>query len=133
MKWPRSVGGRLSLALLLVVAGALGIVYLVVVPSLRARLVDARIGEVRADATAVRRAFDARPKDPDVISNSAARANVRLVRFQSQPPLLSVVDDSRQGPTNSADIAQDPLALEAATTSRPAAGPVKRDGQLYAE
>src|SRR5205814_3498209 len=62
-------------------------------------------------ATAVRRAFDARPKDPDVISNSAARANVRLVRFQSQPPLLSVLDDSRQGPTNSADVAQDPLAL----------------------
>ena len=89
MRWPRSVGGRLSLALLLVVAGALGIVYLVVVPSLKSRLVDARIGEVRAAATAVRRAFDARPKDPDVISNSAARANVRLVRFQSQPPLPS--------------------------------------------
>ncbi len=131
MRWPKSVGGRLSLALLLVVAGALGIVYLVVVPSLKARLVDARIREVRAAATAVRRAFDARPKDPDVISNSAARANVRLVRFQSQPPLLSVLDDSRQG--YSSDIAQDPLALEVGATSRPTSGTVTRDGQLYAE
>jgi len=132
MRWPTSVGARLALALLLVVAGALGIVYAVVVPSLKARLVDARIGEVRSAAAAVRRAFDASPKDPDVISNSASRANVRLVRFQNQPPLLSVLDDSRQG-ANSADIAQDPLALQAAATSRPASGTVKRDRQLYAE
>ena len=37
----RSVGGRLSLALLVVVAGARGIVYAVVVPSLQSRLVSA--------------------------------------------------------------------------------------------
>jgi hypothetical protein len=39
----RSVGGRLALALLLVVAGALAIVYVVVVPSYERSLVDARV------------------------------------------------------------------------------------------
>jgi hypothetical protein len=39
----QSVGARLSLALLLVVAGALGFVYLIVVPSLENRLVHAKI------------------------------------------------------------------------------------------
>jgi hypothetical protein len=38
----RSVGARLSLALLAVVTGALGLVYLVVVPSLKDRLVNAQ-------------------------------------------------------------------------------------------
>jgi hypothetical protein len=39
----RSVGAQLSLALLLVVAIALGVVYLTVVPSLRNRAVDTRV------------------------------------------------------------------------------------------
>jgi len=43
----RSVGGRLSIALLLVVAGALGIAYLVVVPRLQNRLVDSRLEELQ--------------------------------------------------------------------------------------
>ena len=39
----RSVGGRLALALLVVVGGALAIVYLIVVPSYQSSLVDARL------------------------------------------------------------------------------------------
>ena len=39
----RSVGGKLALALVLVVTGALTIVYLIVVPSYRQSLVDARL------------------------------------------------------------------------------------------
>ena len=42
----RSVGTRLSLALLLVVAAALGIVYLAVVPSLESRLENTRVAQL---------------------------------------------------------------------------------------
>ena len=42
MSWFRTVGARLSLALLVVVAGVLAFVYLIVVPSLQNRLVDSR-------------------------------------------------------------------------------------------
>jgi signal transduction histidine kinase len=42
----KSVGGRLSIALLLVVAGALGITYLVVVPRLENRLLDTRYSQL---------------------------------------------------------------------------------------
>ena len=44
----RSVGAQLSLALLLVVAIALGVVYLAVVPSLENRLVNTRVSQLRA-------------------------------------------------------------------------------------
>ena len=43
----RSVGGRLALALVVVVAGALGIVYLIVVPSYRHSLVNSRVSDLR--------------------------------------------------------------------------------------
>ena len=42
MSWFRTVGARLSLALLVVVAGVLAFVYLLVVPSLEHRLVGSR-------------------------------------------------------------------------------------------
>ena len=43
----RSVGARLSLALLLVVAGSLALVYLVVIPSLESRLIDSKVHQLR--------------------------------------------------------------------------------------
>ena len=42
-----SVGARLSLALLLVVAGSLALVYLVVIPSLESRLIDSKINNLK--------------------------------------------------------------------------------------
>ncbi len=44
----RSVGARLSLALVAVVAGALALVYVIVVPSLQQRLIDAKLNQLRA-------------------------------------------------------------------------------------
>ena len=41
------VGARMGLALLVVLAGALGLVYLIVVPSLQTRLVDSRLSQLR--------------------------------------------------------------------------------------
>src|SRR5213076_2495534 len=51
----RSVGGRLSLALLLVVAVALAIVYSLVVPSLESRLVNAKLSQLKRAAAVLGR------------------------------------------------------------------------------
>jgi hypothetical protein len=48
-----SVGARLSFALLLVLTGALSIVYLIVVPSLRSSLTNDRLDELHRNAQTV--------------------------------------------------------------------------------
>ena len=53
MSWFRTVGARLSLALLVVVAGVLAFVYLLVVPSLENRLVDSRQDQAATVASSV--------------------------------------------------------------------------------
>ena len=49
----RSVAGRLALGLLFVVAGVLAIVYLIVVPSYRAALVNTKLSSLEASLRAV--------------------------------------------------------------------------------
>ena len=51
----RGIRLRLALALVLVVAGVLGVVYLVVVPSLQAELVNAKLDQLEQDARTVAR------------------------------------------------------------------------------
>jgi hypothetical protein len=53
----RGIRLRLSLALVLVVAGVLGVVYLVVVPSLQAELVNAKLDQLEQDARTVARSY----------------------------------------------------------------------------
>ena len=48
---------RLAMALLVVVAGSLGVVYLIVVPSLEAELIDAKLDQLEEDARTVVRAY----------------------------------------------------------------------------
>ena len=47
----RGIRLRLALALLVVVAGSLGVVYLIVVPSLENELINAKLNQLEADAT----------------------------------------------------------------------------------
>ncbi|MGE5435187.1 MAG: hypothetical protein ACM3S3_10430, partial [Candidatus Doudnabacteria bacterium] len=83
----RTVGARLSLALLGVVALVLGLVYLIVVPSLKNRLVDTRLNDLSHAMSALLPEYKQRPKDPDFFSNAAASTNARVV-------LLTVVSQS---------------------------------------
>src|SRR3954466_11408740 len=82
----RTVGARLSLALLAVVALVLGLVYVIVVPSLQTRLIDARLNNLEQAQGALKTEF-AR-KDPDFYSTAAASTNARVV-------LMSVFSQSR--------------------------------------
>ena len=72
----RGIRLRLALALLLVVAGALGVVYLIVVPSLEAELVDAKLDQLEEDAKTVA---------PGLATNAEQAAAVRGVRVLGRP------------------------------------------------
>jgi signal transduction histidine kinase len=129
------VGARLSLALALVVAAALGVVYLIVVPSLEERLVDARRDEVRALLPTV---LSGLPADPfrweDYAGTTSFRTGARIVIYDVDsvsPTAVRVVADSR-GET-SQDVSNDPHVIEAAESLGVASGTVTKDDGRFAE
>ena len=135
----RSVGARLSLALAALVAGALGIVYLFVVPSLERNLVNAKLSQLEHVAPDLRQQLVRDPlwiHDPDYVGNASAAANARVVLFStltSAPtPALQAVGDSRQG-ASSVDVENDPVALRAATTLETQHGTLSRGDERFAE
>jgi signal transduction histidine kinase len=133
----RTVGGRLALALLLVVAGALAIVYVVVVPSYQRSLVNARLSDLdhtlhsimelsRSPGTALNQAW--------VEDEAAPLADARVVVFHVLPDgVLLDVADSNHG--NSHDMERsDPIALRAlAHPGHRLRGEVSRGEEHYAE
>ena len=132
----RSVGGRLALALLTVVAGVLVIVYLIVVPSYERSLENA---ELRSLATAMQRIVvknypaDQNERQP-FASEMAPLTNARVVVFdQISPrgPLEPVADSTLD--QSSASLEQDPVALAALEAPTLARGTVVREDQRYAE
>jgi signal transduction histidine kinase len=134
----RSVGARLSLALVLVVAGALGAVYVIVVPSLQRNLVHAKFAELRREAPPV--AQRAPVDDPIRIDNyvqqAAASTNTRVIVFQfltltSNGPSVRVSSDSNA--FDFEDVQEDRVAEQALLTLAPAEGVLTSDGRKYAE
>jgi signal transduction histidine kinase len=110
----RSVGARLSLALVVVVAAALGLVDLIVVPSLERNLIHAKIAQLEDAARGLARQIDpAETYNLDPVLQSAAQsANARisvLGSFDSKSMLN--VADSTLG--TAPDLLKDPIALRA--------------------
>jgi signal transduction histidine kinase len=138
MRFLRTVGARLSLALLLVVAIALGIVYLAVVPSLKSRLVNTRLSQLDAAALRLRPGLAAQyPLSQDFAETAAhstgARVMVFLVSFVPGGATVgSPIADSSQA-QSADDVTNDPVATRAAETGRPAHGTITHDDQRYAE
>jgi len=131
----RSVGARLSLALLLVVAAALGLVYAAVAPSLENRLVDSRLNDLERIAPALAREIAENPFDPDFFESAATTANARVVLLRPLsrvPPELSVAGDSRGG-RSSADVREDPLAVQTSRDLVSRRSTVSRGGERFAE
>ena len=124
----RSVGGRLALALLVVVAGALAIVYVIVVPSYRRSLVERRAQQLRtrsrcAAKRAARRASvlaDGRRAGRGERSPTTPSAGV--VVFSAAAVLDSVPPfaDSNRGTVDSTS-SDDPIAGAARRDRAPAA------------
>jgi signal transduction histidine kinase len=132
----RSVGARLSLALAVVVAAALAIVYVALVPTLERHLVNAKLQQLRRAAPGLRTQLsEADLTSVDFVTNAAASANARVVLFTpltQSPRTLNVFADSMQG-RNSSDVANDPIALAASTSLAPRSGTVHRGDEQYAE
>jgi signal transduction histidine kinase len=112
---PGGIRTRIALVVVGIVAGALGAAYLIVVPSLERRLVDARTEQLRQQAVALAQAL---PDDTllwqDRVEDFAVRTNSRVVAFDvlsKNQPALAPVADSRT--RSSQDVANDPVALAA--------------------
>jgi signal transduction histidine kinase len=133
----RSVGGRLALALLLVVAGVLTIVYLIVVPSYKTSLESNELSTLQR--VLLNRAVPTYPPEPwlkqQFASTLAPKINARVVVFNLQnatPALLVPYADSNvEG--DSTDVVNDPVAIDAIQLQTLARGAVTRKGQEYAE
>ena len=132
----RTVGARLSLALVLVVAVALGIVYVSVVPSLRSRLEHTRLSQLESSAQHLRpQARMQAPLFQDFADSTAHDIGARVVVFAgTQVPGGSTVGgpiaDSSQ---SSEEVTDDPIATRALNAGRLQYGVVRHRDDRFAE
>jgi len=132
----RSVGARLSLALGVVVLGALAIVWVALVPSLQNRLVNGRLEALATAARVTMRDSRNTQVDDDFVTEAGREAEARVVYFQPLTlglhPTIAVTADSARL-TVSDNIERDPVALQAETFPGVQRGEVTRGGIRYAE
>jgi len=121
---------KLGLVVLGIVAGALTIVYLSVVPRLEDRLVADRVNELAASAQGVVGQFrDADPQNYQAFTERTQGnlgARVAVLEILSADSYRTVADSN---PITSGDLASDPVAREALETGKMAKGEVDRDGE----
>ncbi len=115
MSLPGGIRIRIVLVLVGIVAGALGTAYMIVVPSLERRLVDARLDQLQPVATRLARSLsDDRVLWQERIESFAVQTNARVVALDvlstSRPALVSFADSQRQ---DTRDVSDDPIALAA--------------------
>jgi signal transduction histidine kinase len=133
----RSVGARLSLALAVVVAGALAVVWVALVPTLQRRLVDGRLSLLAQSARQVEQLAAGTTVDQDFIDDAARTADAtRAVYLQpitagGAATLLALADSRRTA--SSEDVSSDPVALRAAGALKLERGEVTRSGEKFAE
>jgi len=120
MRLPGGIRIRIALVLAGIVAGALGTAYLIVVPSLERRLVDARLDQLEELGASLARSL---PEDTllwqDQVEEFAIVTNSRVVAFDvlstNQPALVALADS--RGPS-SPDVATDPVAVAALVSGK---------------
>ena len=130
----RSVGARLSLALVVVVAAALALVDLIVVPSLEHNLIHAKLAQLRDAAPAIARQYEAPATQFNTqpfLQSASESASARISVFaELDSKTLVNVDDSHLG---AEDLATDRVVERAAHAGTTASGTVERHDRLYAE
>ena len=130
----RSVGAQLSLALLLVVAIALGVVYLTVVPSLRDRAVNTRVAEMEQIAGRLRpQVTDVTPFDPEFVANASQQNGIVRVALLNRINPQSPVEPQQDSFANGRELEGDPVATRALDGGKPSHGTVMKGDITYAE
>ena len=128
----RGIRLRLALALLLVVAGALGVVYLIVVPSLESELVNAKLDQLEEDANTVAPGLTTNAEDVQGFAEFASSVvQARVVIYTVVADQLFVYADSST--SSSLDVARDPVAMRAADTGKLQRGTLERGGRRFAQ
>jgi signal transduction histidine kinase len=130
----RRVGARLSLALAVVVAGALAVVWVGLVPTLQHRLVNGRLALLARSAREIERSEAVAP-DRAFIDDAARTADAnRAVLFTAGAGTgtLRVAADSRRT-GSSQDVVRDTIALHAAQAGALEQGVVTRNDEPFAE
>ena len=134
----RTVGVKLSVALIALVIGALAIVYVAIVPTLEDRLVNGRISQLERAVDAIIADYTLESLELDFVLRDfvATQSQTRGVRvtiydyFNEQPVFLRAVEDSR--PTGQS-VERDPIAIRAAERQRTESGMVQRGNARFGE
>jgi signal transduction histidine kinase len=131
----RSVGGRLALGLALVVAGALLLADLIVVPTLEKHLIDSKLSQLRHDTPAIahRLGNSSDYELHEKILKASQEADARIIYFEPQAHgILTVFDDSDS--VTSADVENDPIVVRAYNAyPKSVSGTVTSGGKEWAE
>jgi signal transduction histidine kinase len=128
----RGIRLRLALALVLVVAGALGVVYLILVPSLKSELVNAKLDRLEEDAKTVAPGLVANAERPQEFAEfTSGLVQARVVVYTVVAGTLFSQADSNTA--SSVDVERDPVALRAARADTLQRGTVEREGRRFAE
>ena len=135
MSLPGGIRTRMVIVLVGIVAGALGTAYMIVVPSLERRLVDARLEQLTKVGAPLARKL---PEDTivwqDRVDSFQVETNARVVAFgvlSRSKPALAVQADSRT--QSSRDVARDRVALAALVSGHIERDRVMLAGADYAE
>jgi signal transduction histidine kinase len=126
---------KFGVALFVIVAGALGIVYLAVVPRLESRLVNAKIQELERASPSVVDQFRSANALTDyqplaTFFSSSLNARVVVLERLRANSMISVADSSG---SSSTDVRTDPIARRALDSGGTATGRIGRDGSDRAE
>jgi signal transduction histidine kinase len=133
----RSVGARLSLALLLVVAAALGIVYVALVPLVERNLVDAKVDQlVQSVEIFGPRVPESAQQWQIFVENVSPSVNARVLIVGTVPEadaaVVLPIADSQEA-VGQTPLVEDPLAVRATETGEPVGGHVGENDDAYAE
>jgi signal transduction histidine kinase len=138
VKLPGGIRTTLAVALLLIVGGALGGAYLMVVPSLERRLVDDRLDELQRDGLELAGAYSTRDfSQPFALDNFVATFalvyNARTVVYQVFGPSPFMLRPLADSGVTGRSVSDDRIALETARSTQLTRGRAQRAGRPYAE
>jgi signal transduction histidine kinase len=135
---PGGIRTSLTIVLLLIVGGALGGAYLMVVPSLERRLVEDRLDELQRDGIEVAAAYSTRDfSQPLTLDGFVASAsflyNARIVVYQVFGPSPLSLRPLADSTSSGKPVTDDPVALDTARTTQIARGRVERGGRPFGQ
>jgi signal transduction histidine kinase len=127
---------KFGLALFVIVAGALGIVYVAVVPRLESRLVNAKIQELERASPLVVERF--RRADPltgyqPLAADFSSSLNARVVVLEKLSPNSTLINIADSNGLSSPAVGTDPVARQALESGGTATGRIERGGSHRAE